>query len=52
MTLTVVVLSYEFVYRELRTSRVAPDHARAGLVYSCVIPYVAGMVVMLLLWKL
>ena len=52
LTLTVAVLSYEFVYKELRTQRDTPELARAGLLYSCVIPYVTGMVMMLLLWKL
>ena len=52
LTLTLVVLSYEFVFKELRTQRDTPELARAGLLYSCVIPYVIGMVIMLLLWKL
>lgn len=52
LTLTVLILSYEFVYKEQLARAAAPDRARTALVYSCVIPYAAGVLVMLILWKL
>lgn len=52
LTLTVLILSYEFVYKEQLARAAAPDRARTALVYSCVIPYLAGALVMLALWKL
>lgn len=43
LTLTVAILSYEFVYKE---QRARPDgggqRARKALVYSCMLPYGAG----------
>jgi len=51
LTLTLFVLSYEFVYKEQRTQIGSADQARAALVYSCVIPYVIGLLLMLVLWK-
>ena len=52
LTLTVLILSYEFVYKEQLANHVAPARAKAVLLYSCVIPYLVGMVLMLVLWKL
>lgn len=52
LTLTVLILSYEFVYKEQLACAAAPGRARTALVYSCVIPYLAGALVMLALWKL
>lgn len=52
LTLTVLILSYEFVYKEQLACAPAPGRARTALVYSCVIPYLAGALVMLALWKL
>jgi len=51
LTLTLLVLSYEFVYKEQRAETGSPDQARAALLYSCVIPYVLGIAVMIVLWK-
>ncbi|HEX8749922.1 MAG TPA: hypothetical protein VF732_02325 [Nitrospira sp.] len=51
LTLTLLVLSYEFVYKEQKASG-SHEQARSALVYSCVIPYALGMLVMLALWKL
>lgn len=51
LTLTVLILSYEFVYKEQLSRNVSPDRAKAVLLYSCVIPYLVGWVLMLLLWK-
>jgi hypothetical protein len=52
LTLTVLILSYEFVYKEQLARAVTADRARKALFYSCVIPYAAGMLIMLILWKL
>ena len=52
MTLTLLVLSYEFVYKEQKTRSGSEVHARATLLYSCVVPYAIGVLVMLALWKL
>ncbi|MDH4329634.1 MAG: hypothetical protein OEV77_14015 [Nitrospira sp.] len=51
LTLTVLVLSYEFVYKELLSQHAASDRAKAALLRSCLIPYVIGWVLMLVWWK-
>jgi hypothetical protein len=51
LTLTVLVLSYEFVYKEQLSQNASSDRARMALVRSCIIPYVIGWVLMLGLWK-
>lgn len=51
LTLTLFVLSYEFVYKEQRTQTDSADQARTALLYSCVIPYVIGVLFMLVIWK-
>jgi len=50
LMLTVLVLSREFVYKEQLSRTAAPEHAWAALAYSCALPYVIGVVVMLALW--
>jgi hypothetical protein len=52
LTLTVVILSYEFVYKEQLSRHVVADRAKSVLLYSCVVPYLVGWVLMLVLWKL
>jgi hypothetical protein len=52
LTLTVLILSYEFVYKEQLAKGVAPARARRVLLYACVVPYLVGWLLMLLLWKL
>jgi uncharacterized membrane protein len=58
LTLTVVILSYEFVYKEQQAGQTtfASDHAglRAlrALLYSCVIPYAVGVLTLLVLVRL
>jgi hypothetical protein len=52
LTLTVLILSYEFVYKEQLARAITPDRARTAVVYSCAIPYLVGVLVMLALWKL
>ena len=54
LTITVIVLSYEFVYKEQRALHPEASGAVAArsLLYSCVIPYVIGVVALLTLAKL
>lgn len=52
LTVTVLILSYEFVYKEQLAQEATSNRARMALVYSCLIPYLAGVLVMLALWKL
>lgn len=52
LTLTLLVLSYEFVYKEQRTQTGSADQARTALLYACVVPYAIGFVLMFALWKL
>ena len=52
LMLTVLILSREFVYKEQLSRNMAPDRAWLAVLYSCVIPYVIGMAVMLALWAL
>jgi hypothetical protein len=51
LTATVLILSYEFVYKEQRSMNVSSGRAKAAVFYSCVIPYVTGWAVMLAFWK-
>ncbi len=50
LTLTVLILSYEFVYKEQLARNLSPDRAKAVLRYSCVTPYFVGWLLMLVLW--
>ena len=50
LTLIVVILSREFVYKEQRSRHAAPGRAWAALAYSCVLPYMIGVAVILTLW--
>jgi len=52
LTLTVLILSYEFVYKEQLARGIAPERARTVLLYACVVPYLVGWLLMLALWKL
>jgi hypothetical protein len=52
LTLTLLVLSYEFVYKEQYAKTGFGEQARSALLYACVIPYAIGAVLMLALWKL
>ena len=52
LTLTLLVLSYEFVYKEQATSTGSGEQARAAVLYACVIPYTVGAILMFALWKL
>lgn len=52
LSLTVIVLSYEFVYKEQRARLGTGEQARTAVLYSCLIPYVIGVLAMVALWKL
>ena len=52
LILTVLILSYEFVYKEHLSRNESPGRAWSALLYSCALPYVIGVVVMLALWAL
>ena len=52
LTLTIIVLSYEFVYKEQRARWRTEEQARAAVLYACVIPYAIGVLAMVALWKL
>ena len=52
LTLTLLVLSYEFVYKEQAATTGSSEQARSAVFYACVIPYAVGAILMLALWKL
>lgn len=52
LTLTVVILSYEFIYKEQLAIGATADRAKRVLIQSCLIPYIIGVLIMMLLWKL
>ena len=52
LTVTVLILAREFVFKEQLSRNAAPDRAWSALLYSCVLPYVIGVLVMLALWAL
>ena len=52
LTLTVLILSHEFVYKEQLSRNESSGRARSALLHSCVFPYVLGVLVMLALWAL
>lgn len=54
LTITIAVLSYEFVYKEQRTLRPDPSEAFAAraLLYSCLIPYALGVAALVVLARM
>lgn len=52
LTLTVIVLSFEFVYKEQLSRTGSSDRARAAVLYSCAVPYLLGILLMIAIWKL
>jgi hypothetical protein len=52
LTLTLLVLAYEFVYKEQVVATGSGDQARSAVLYACVIPYAVGAILMVALWKL
>lgn len=51
LTLTVVILAYEFVYKEQLSINTQPGRAKSVVFYSCLVPYGVGWVLMLAWWK-
>ena len=52
LCLTLLVLSYEFVYKEQVAATGSGEQARSAVLYACVIPYAVGAILMFVLWKL
>ena len=52
LTLTLLILAYEFVYKEQRARAVPHDRALQAVLYSCLIPYMIGILIMFALVKL
>jgi hypothetical protein len=52
LCLTLLVLSYEFVYKEQVAATGSGEQARSAVLYACVIPYAVGAILMFALWKL
>ena len=52
LTLTLLILSYEFVYKEQIVTTGSGEQARTAVLYACVIPYAVGAILMFALWKL
>jgi hypothetical protein len=52
LTLTIVILSYEFIYKEQLSRAATADRAVRSVVYSCLLPYMMGVLMMVALWKL
>jgi len=52
LTLTVLILSREFVYKEQLSRNESPKRAWLALLYFCALPYVIGWLVMVALWAL
>ena len=50
LTLIVLILSREFVYKEQLSRNESQGRAWSSVLYSCVLPYVIGMLVMVVLW--
>ena len=50
LTLIVLILSREFVYKEQLSRNESPGRAWSSVLYSCALPYVVGVVVMVALW--
>jgi len=54
LTITVAVLSYEFVYKEQRTPKPDPSGAFAAraLLFSCLLPYALGVAALVVLARM
>ncbi|MCP9453492.1 MAG: hypothetical protein NNA23_12510 [Nitrospira sp.] len=50
LTATVLILSYEFVYKEQLSLNVSAGQAKAAVVYACLLPYLVGWATMLARW--
>jgi hypothetical protein len=52
LTVTLLILAYEFVYKEQRAGLASRDRALYAVLYSCLVPYALGVLIMLGLTKL
>ena len=52
LTITILVLSYEFIYKEQLARSGSADQARSSVIRSCIIPYVVGVLLMVALARL
>lgn len=52
LTITIVVLAYEFVYKEQLAQSGSADQARSSMLRSCIIPYIVGVLLMVVLVRL
>lgn len=52
LTITIVVLAYEFVYKEQLARSGSVEQARSSVLRFCVVPYAVGVLAMILLWHL
>ncbi|MDR4480152.1 MAG: hypothetical protein R3B37_10480 [Nitrospira sp.] len=52
LTLTLLILGYEFIYKDHTVRSTLPDRAFNAVLYSCMIPYALGILMMLGLAKL
>jgi hypothetical protein len=52
LTFAMLILSHEFVYKEHLSLNGSSSRAWSVLLYSCVLPYVIGVSVVLALWAL
>ena len=52
LTLTMLILAYEFIYKDQTVRSASPDRAFNAVLYSCMIPYALGALMMLGLAKL
>lgn len=50
LTATVLILSYEFVYKEQLALHVSAGQAKTAVIYACLLPYLAGWAAMLARW--
>lgn len=51
LTFTVLILAYEFVYKEQLSINAQTGRAKTVVFYSCLIPYGIGWMCMLAWWK-
>lgn len=51
LTLTVIILAFEFVYKEQLARTGSADRARIAVFYSCAVPYIFGILLMFAIWK-
>jgi hypothetical protein len=52
LTLTLLILAYEFIYKDQTVRSASPDRAFNAVLYSCMIPYALGALLMVGLAKL